>query len=131
MVSTPIFYVDRSEIRDGRLGEVKAAMEDLAEFISSNEPQLLAYGLYLNESDSSMSVVAVHADSTSMELHMEIGGPKFRAFAPLIVLQRIDVYGSPNDKVMEQLRSKAADLGGGTVNVHPLEAGFFRPGSQG
>ena len=42
-MSQPIVYVDRSEVRPGRLAELKVAMTDLARFVQANEPQLLAY----------------------------------------------------------------------------------------
>jgi len=39
----PIVYVDRAEIREGRLEAVKAAVKELAEFVEANEPQILSY----------------------------------------------------------------------------------------
>ena len=42
-MSQPIVYVDTSEVRPGRLEELKAAMNDLARFVQANEPQLIAY----------------------------------------------------------------------------------------
>lgn len=41
----PIVYVDTSEVRAGRLEELRAAMADLAEFVEANEPRLLAYNV--------------------------------------------------------------------------------------
>jgi hypothetical protein len=73
-----------------------------------------------------MSVLAVHPDSASMELHMALGGSKFKAFAPLIRLRSIDVYGRPSRAVVDLLHQKAEMLGGGTVTLHTLEAGFTR-----
>ncbi|MFI9828415.1 hypothetical protein ACIHIX_12070 [Streptomyces sp. NPDC051913] len=39
-VVEPIHYIDRSDIREGRLAEVRAGMRDLADFIEAREPQL-------------------------------------------------------------------------------------------
>lgn len=122
----PIFYVDRSEIGPGNLPEVRAKQRDLVAFIEANEPQLVAYGFFVDEASSTMTVVAVHPDSASMQLHMDIGGPKFREFSPLITLTSIDVYGAPSETVLGQLREKAEMLGGATVTVHALTAGFTR-----
>ena len=41
-MSQPIVYLDTSEVRPGRLAELKVAMNDLARFVQANEPQLLA-----------------------------------------------------------------------------------------
>ncbi|NBE50791.1 hypothetical protein [Streptomyces boluensis] len=125
-MAEPIYYVDRSDIREGKIAEVKNGMRDLTTFVEAREPQLIAYHFYIDEFESTMTVVAVHPDSASMEFHMELGGPKFREFSALIRMRSIDVYGQPNSVVVDQLRQKAAMLGGGTVALHTLQAGFSR-----
>ncbi|MFE0136749.1 hypothetical protein ACFWY6_35085 [Streptomyces sp. NPDC059037] len=125
-MAEPIYYVDRSDIREGKLAEVKNGMHDLATFVQAREAQLIAYHFYIDESESTMTTVAVHPDSASMELHMELGGPKFRLFGALIRMRSIDVYGRPSAVVMDQLGQKAEMLGGGTVTLHTLQAGFSR-----
>ncbi|MFD7263626.1 hypothetical protein [Streptomyces sp. NPDC059874] len=125
-MAEPIYYVDRSDIRDGKLAEAKEGMRELAAFVEANEPQLIAYHFFLDESDAVMTVVAVHPDSASMRLHMELGGPKFRAMGAFVRLRSIDVYGRPSEAVVDQLRQKAEYLGGGTVTLHTHQAGFAR-----
>lgn len=124
----PIYYVDRSDIREGKLAEVRSGLRDLAAFIEEREPQLIAYHGCIDEAESTMTVLAVHPDSASMELHLSLGGPKFKAFGALIRIRTIDVYGRPSPAVVERLHQKAEMLGGGTVTLHTLEAGFTRPG---
>jgi hypothetical protein len=51
-MSEPILYVDTSEIREGKLEELKTAMNELVEFVETNEPGLIAYNVYLNEDGS-------------------------------------------------------------------------------
>lgn len=42
-------------------------------------------------------------------------------------MEAIEVYGEPSDRVLEQLDSKARDLGDlGSVTVGTLHAGFSR-----
>ncbi len=121
-----IVYVDVSEIQDGRLEDLQAAMKELVAFVEANEPQLLSYGFFLDARRRLMTVVAVHPDSASLEFHMEIGGPEFRKFADLITLQRIEVYGQISDEAFERLHQKTQLLGSGTVSVNELYAGFAR-----
>ncbi len=74
-----------------------------------------------------MTVVAVHPDSASLELHMDIGGAEFRKLANLLTLTAIECYGRPSERAMEQLRQKAAALGdGGTIVSIGRYAGFAR-----
>ena len=126
-MTQPIVYVDVSEIRQGRLGELESAMKDLAAFVEVNMPRLISYGFFLDEDRTQMTVVAVHPDSASLEFHMDRGGAEFRKYADLIELLRIDIYGRVSDAVLERVHEKARMLGNGTtVAVHELYAGFAR-----
>jgi hypothetical protein len=122
-----IVYIDHSDIREGKLQEVKARIHELVEFVDAHEPQLLAYGVYIDEEGGAVSVVAIHPDSSSLELHLEIGGPAFRKFIGLIDLRTIEVYGRLGNKVLEQLHQKVEMLGEhGSVIIHEQDAGFTR-----
>jgi hypothetical protein len=127
MTGEPIIYIDHSDIHEGALDELKEGVRALVDFIDAREPQLIAYGFHIDDDAMSMTVVAVHPDSASLELHLEVGGPEFRKLAHLLTLTSIECYGRPSEKAMEQLRQKAAALGDGKgiVSVGRY-AGFAR-----
>jgi quinol monooxygenase YgiN len=125
-VSDPIVFVDTSEIREGKLEELRRAVAELAAFVDANEADTISYQVFFGDGDRRMTVLQVHRDSASMERHMEIAGPVFAKFADLLVLRTIDIYGSPSEKVVEQLRRKAELLGTASVAVHERQAGFAR-----
>jgi quinol monooxygenase YgiN len=127
-VSEPVIYIDRSEIREGKLEELKAAMNELAGLVKANEPRIIAYNVYLTEDGTRMTVFHVHPDTASLEFHMKVAGPAFPKFAGFIKLLTIDIYGEASDNLVEQLRRKAQMLGNGTVLVHGFHAGFARFG---
>jgi hypothetical protein len=123
--SEPIVYIDRSEIRDGAIDELRAGVRRLVEFIDAREPQLIMYGFYIDEAAGTMTVVAIHPDQASLELHMDIGGEEFRKLGHLLRLTGIECYGRPSERGLEQLRQKAAALGeGGAVVSIRRAAGF-------
>jgi hypothetical protein len=126
-MSESILYIDRSEVRPGKLDELKRAIGELAEFVEANEPQLAAYNVYFTEDGTEMSVIHAHADSDSLELHFKIAGPAFSRFAGLVRMKKIDIYGTPAPALLEQIRGKATLLGRGSVTVHGFHAGFARP----
>jgi hypothetical protein len=113
----PIVYIDRSKVREGSLDELKEGVSRLAAFIEAREPQLIAYGFYLDEQAATMTVVAVHPDSASLELHMDVGTAEFRKLAHLLTLTAIECYGRPSERALEQLRRKAGALGDGSTIV--------------
>jgi hypothetical protein len=123
--SEPIVYIDHSDVREGSLEELKAGVRRLVDFIDAREPQLISYGFYIDEAASKMTVVAVHPESASLELHMGLGSAEFRKLAHLLTLRSIECYGRPSEMALEQLRKKAAMLGeGGTVVSIGRFAGF-------
>jgi hypothetical protein len=125
-MAQPIVYVDTSEVRPGRLAELKAAMDDLARFVQANEPQLLAYNVYFNDDGTRMTVLHINPDSASLERHMQVAGPKFPPIGEFIKMLSIDVYGRVDGELLERLRQKAEMLGSGTVRVHDFHTGFAR-----
>lgn len=121
-----VVYVDRSAVRDGKLDELKAGMAKLVEFVETNEPRILSYNVYFSDDGERMTVVNVHADPASLAFHMEVGGPEFPKVAEFITLESIDVYGRPDEELVQRLKEKASTLGTGRVTVHDPYRGFER-----
>ena len=120
-----IVYLDHSDIHEGRLEDLKEGIRRLVDFIETHEPQLTAYGFHLDEDAARMTVVAVHPDTASLELHLEIGNEEFRKLGEMITLRQIRVFGPISDRAREMLEQKAEMLGG-SVSVSERFAGFAR-----
>ena len=125
-MSQPLIYTDTSRVHDGALEELKTAIADLAGFVESEEPRIISYGAYFTGDGRQMTVVHVHADSASLDYHMDVLEPRLERFANLLTLSSIDIFGEPSEKAIEQLEDKVRLLGSGTVTVHPPHAGFGR-----
>jgi hypothetical protein len=76
---------------------------DLLAFADENEPQLIACDLFINENESTMTCVALHPDSASMEFYMEMEWEIFRPFSEHIDQRSIDVYGQASEADMARL----------------------------
>jgi hypothetical protein len=122
----PIVYIDRSEVREGKLDALKAAIGELVAFIAANVPRAISYGVYLDAAGTKMTVVQIQPDSAALEYHMKVRAPAFAKFKDLIRLTGIEVYGDPSDRLLNQLDEKARMLGGGGVTVSRLHDGFTR-----
>jgi hypothetical protein len=121
-VPAHLISVDSSDVLEGKLPQVKAAIERMTAFVRSNEPDVLSYDVFFDPTETVMTVVQVHPDSASMETHLEIGQPVFASFTNLIRLRRIDVYGAASDRLIEQLRRKGSALGDASVTVHTRQS---------
>ena len=133
-ITGPVIYVDRSDVRVGAWDELKAGIRALVAFVDSRQPQMAAYGFYIDEDAHQMTVVSVHPDSASLERHIDIGGPEFKKLGSFIELREIEVFGRLSASAVELVQQKAAALGdGGVVKMHELFSGFDRiavPGPQ-
>ena len=125
-MAEPIVSIDTSEIREGKLDDLKEAVAELVAFVESNESRPIVYDIFFDQAGTLMTVVQVHPDSASMEHHMTVAVPAFAGFAELVTLSTLDVYGEPSEALLEQLRRKVQLLGPATVVVHDLQAGFTR-----
>jgi len=125
-MSDPLVVIDTSDIREGKLEELKSGLAELADFVEKNEAAPLAYHIYFDEDGTRMTVLQIHPDSASMELHMDVAAPLFRRFTELVNLTRVDFYGSPSAAVLDATRRKAKLLGNAEVVVNELHAGFTR-----
>jgi hypothetical protein len=121
-----IVYIDHSDIHEGRLDELKEGIRRLIDVIEVREPRLIEYSFHLDEDAGRMTVTAVHPDSESLELHLEIGKEEFRKLGDMVTLREIAVYGSISDRAREMLEQKAAMLGGSSVTVSERFGGFAR-----
>ena len=121
-----VVYLDHADIREGRGEELKAGIRRLVDVLEPLEPQLVAYGFHIDEAAARMTVTAVHPDSASLELHMEVGREEFRKLADMITLQHIEVYGSISRRALEMLEQKVKMLGGQGVRVVERFDGFAR-----
>jgi hypothetical protein len=104
--SEPIVYIDHSDIREDSLDELKEKVRRLVNFIDAREPQLITYGFYIDDEAAKMTVVAVHPDSASLELHLDIGAAEFSKLAHLLTLTAIECYGRPSERALVKLRRK-------------------------
>ena len=121
-----IIYIDVSEIVQERLDELKKALKELVEFVNVNESLPFAYNFYFNEDNTRMTLIQVHPNSASLELHSQIAGSMFPKFAAFIKLERIEIYGKVSDHALKQLNKKAEMLGAARVQMHQLQEGFTR-----
>jgi hypothetical protein len=125
-MADPILVVDTSEIESADVPEVKRLFAELVAFVEANEAEPIAYSVYFDDSGTRMTVAQIHPSSESMERHLEVAGPLFRPLGRLLKLTRVDFYGTPSERLLDQTRQKAELLGGADVVVNEPHAGFMR-----
>jgi hypothetical protein len=123
----PIVLIDVSSVREGALDELRARMNELAEFVRASETRAISYQFFLSPDEREMTVIQVHPDSDSIVAQMAAAAPLFRRFAELLTMTAMNVYGDPSAELREVLVRKADLLGlGKPPTIHSMSAGFDR-----
>ena len=81
MAENILIEESRSHIREGKLEEVKAVMNELVELVKAKEPRIIFYNAYINEDGTQLTILQAHPDSASVEFHIEVTEPAFTKIA--------------------------------------------------
>ena len=93
----------------------KKLIREMSEVVETNEPDTLEYRFYLNEDGTKCLVHETYADSKATLSHNDSTASKtiLPSIFNIAQLNRLDVYGNPNDelkKVLVSLNSHAFNL---------------------
>jgi hypothetical protein len=124
-VSGPFIFIATNRLKPGALDAERRRVPDLAAFLEQSEPQLLAFNEYADPARGEVTVVQVHPDSGSMELHMQVVAERAAdAYATTLdATTGVQVFGVPSDAVIEVLRAQAG--AGVRIDSFPEHLGGF------
>jgi hypothetical protein len=108
-MSSPFIFIATNRLKPGRLERERDRVPGLVEFIEASEPRMIAFNEFVNEAGDEATVVQFHPDAASMEAHMEIVRERAQeAYSETLdATVRIQVFGRPNDAILEALRQQA------------------------
>ena len=122
-MSEPIVFITTMEIHEGKLQEFKESMKKSMAFLEANGPQLMAEA-YVDQENMLGHGFQIHRDSESILSHWQMADTYMRDVMQYTTTTRVDIYGQPNDAVMEGIRRLSGM--GATVAVKSHLAGFNR-----
>jgi hypothetical protein len=128
---SPFIFIATNRLKAGQLHRERKRVPGLVEFIEVNEPRLIAFHEYVNETGDEVTVVQVHPDAASLEAHMEtVRERAAEAYTETLeATVRIQVFGEPTDAILETLRQQAGSGVEISVNGEHL-GGFTRSAAQ-
>jgi secreted PhoX family phosphatase len=109
-MSAPLIYIGTNRMKAGMLeGYRRNFMPELLKVVETNEPRILGFHAFANEDGTEITGVQVHPDADSMLFHMQVVSEKVTmAYDQYIdATTDIQVYGPPNDAVLEMMRRLA------------------------
>ena len=120
----PIVYVGSHTIQPGKVDLAHAASADLASHLEAIHPGYLYFQITISEDGGRMTVLQVHFDEESMELHLKLAGDKIAAaYEFLAGTMAIDIFGDPSAELAKSIGGMA---GSAPVTIHRPDYGFSR-----
>jgi hypothetical protein len=105
----PFIFIATNRLKPGALATERRRVPELVEFIERSEPQLLAFNEYVDTARGETTVVQIHPDSHSMEIHLDVVRERASAaYADTIEsTSSIQTFGPPSPTVLALLRTQA------------------------
>ncbi|MDA0733282.1 MAG: antibiotic biosynthesis monooxygenase [Chloroflexi bacterium] len=103
-MSDIVSWVVDVTIKPGELANFKALAGELVRATQTNEPDTLAYEYLLSEDNSVCHIYERYADSDAAKIHLTTFGERFaKRFMGMVNLNRLTVYGSPDEGLRKEL----------------------------
>jgi hypothetical protein len=122
-MSGPLIYVGTYTIKPGNQEDARSRLTELADFVETNEPRLIAFHAYLDQEGNTVSIVQVHPDSASMEFHMEVNAKHFATAFDWLDTSMSGRYFGP---ISEALAAELAKWDEAATHLPIHAAGFTR-----
>ncbi len=108
-MSDHVVYVDRFQIREGKLEDFRRYARELTEFVEKNEPGALSFNFYIDEDGVAGTAVFVFSDAEALDLHLDLASSMFQEGYELLSGANIELLGPASDRAIELARSFGAD----------------------
>jgi hypothetical protein len=122
-MTVPIVFITNFQIKKGALEKFKEAARKSMDFLEANGPQLLAE-VCIDENEMRAHGVQIHRDSESILTHWQLADPYMRDVMQYITTTSVEIYGQPNEAVIEGMRQRASQ--GVVISITPQFVGFSR-----
>jgi hypothetical protein len=125
-VNGAFVYVGTWTVKPGKLEEAKRFLSEHTAFIEEQEPRLIAFHVFFDEEGGTASVVQVHPDSASMELHMEVIAEHMSAAFDVIDMILSEQYYGPMSQSLSETLAQWETPGVVVTKMPVHAAGFTR-----
>lgn len=109
-MSEQVVYVDRFQLREGRLDDFKRYATEVATFVEENEPRAISFNYYVDEGDNSGTAVFVFSDAEALDLHLDLVSSRFQEGYELLSAADIELLGQPSDRAIQVAKSFNAQV---------------------
>jgi quinol monooxygenase YgiN len=122
-MSEPIVFISRGRVKQGKLEEFKRFYREGAEGLKREKPGTVAFLAYVSDDGAEVSIVHVFPDAEAMDRHMQGVSERAKEAYQFIESAGMEIYGTPNDGVLQMMRQIAGS--GLPISVRPQHLGGY------
>jgi hypothetical protein len=123
LMSEPIVFITHHRVKDGKFEALQEYNLGAFQHVHDEKPATLALLGYAGEDGSEVSFVHVFPDAEVMDLHFQGADERANKASEFIQPMRMEIYGVPNDGVLDWMNQIAES--GVSVNINPIMLGGF------
>jgi hypothetical protein len=129
-MADPIVFISHFRVKEGRVEALREMFGQMMPLLEADKPRTIAQLGYLDDLGAGLSIVHVFPDAAAMAEHF--GGSAERSSAGYEVFAPAgwEIYGTPTQAVLDQMRREAAAAGVGLTVKPDYVAGFLRAASR-
>lgn len=123
-MSEPIVFISHFTIKYGSADDLRQLTQETTADLEAAKPRTLAFLSYVDDGEARMTIVHVFGDAAAMTLHFGGAADRSRRAYELMRPAGWEIYGRPDQAVIEQMR-EAATQAGVTLRIMATYAGGF------
>jgi len=124
-MSEPIVFISHNKMKEGKLDAFLEFNQDGFQLIQEQKPATLLLLAYAGEDGGEVSFVHVFPDAEAMDLHFQGADERSKRAYEFMQPISMEIYGSPNDGVLEMMKQIAASGVSVSIDTNHL-GGFLR-----
>lgn len=122
-MSTPIVFISRNKIKEGKTDEFRQHYRDSVPPIESGKPGTLAQLAYENEESNEVTVVRFFPSADALDQQIRGANERSKKTYEYIQPISIEIFGIPNPDTLEMMKKVAGS--GVDVKISPNYLGGF------
>jgi hypothetical protein len=124
-MSKPIVFISHHKIKEGKLDDLRKVHQERTLLLREQKPATVVFLAYLGKDNNVVNYVDVFPDAEAMDLHFQGAEERSKQAYEFMQPMSMEIYGSPNDGVLEtmmQIADSGVDV---SIASDPL-GGFLR-----
>lgn len=122
----PIVLISHHTVNEGMVDKFRQSYRDNTPAIEADKPGTVGFLHYFDEDKSEVTTLHIFPDAEAMEHHMEGASERSGKAFQFLIPGRFEIYGKPNQKVMEFMKQAAAGSGASLALKLEFVAGYLR-----